>query len=371
MNADGVVPIDRSYVGPATVLVPNEDILVVVTDLPFASRRQREAAAPFAVEGLIGQPLDEVHVAVGIQMTERRHLCAVVGRNAMARWVDVLNEAGLDRAILLPDALMLPVPPLGHWYASVEGARVRVRADDGSGFATPVEHLGMAWEAAGRPGILNMGEALPSALVLAEVELLDLPASSEAGPGLSLIRKVKPPIPAVDLLQGPFAGRGKADQGQVRMLAMIVGIGLAAHLAIFTADTLALNQKANQAQVRVEALKALEEGQPPGAAYSSLGQARAVPLMGGTDGPFLAGMGRVSEAISGQDVTLRSLSYARGEPLELALSVPDAPALERAVDALRQNGLSASSELDSRPDNPGQEARLGATIRIGHEGGSR
>lgn len=366
MNADGVAPIDRSYVGPATVLVPNEDILVVVTDLPLASRRQREAAAPYAVEGLIAQPLDDVHVAVGSETVPPGHLCAIVSKLTMTRWVSALQLAGLDHAVLLPDALNLPVPPKGHWCVCLEQRRVRVRADDASGFAIPAEHLAMAWEAAGRPQIYNQGEALPPALAAAEVEPADGSDPGATVSGLSPVERFQKPLPVVDLRQGHFAAKARSSRSLISTLAIIFGIGLACHLAIFAADTAVLNHKANLAQTRVEALKAQQEMQA--SSRSSQRTAGVVPEMEGGDGPFLSQMGRVSEAIRGQDLKLGSISYIESEPLLLSLTFSDPAVLERTLEAFKRYGLAAAIDRDLGPQAAVQGGRLNATIRIGNTG---
>jgi len=371
MNADHVALIDRSYVGPATVLVPNEDILVVVTGLPFASRRQREAAAPFAVEGLIGQPLSEVHVAIGRQVGSQGYLCAIVGKAKMTRWVSVLQQQGLDHAILLPDALNLPVPPKGHWCVCIEGSRARIRSEDASGFAMAVDHLPMAWEAAGRPAILSSGEALPPKLAEALVEPFDRPLPAQARSRRSWGRQASSPLPPVDLRQGRFAARQGATPVQVRSLAMILGIGLSAHLAIFAADTWVLKLKADRAEARVEAQLAQMEVQDQGGSVLGEEPARALPKMGGTDGPFLDRMGRLSQGVRGQDVSVRSIGYTHGEPLILSLNVPDASALERVVGSLERHGLATSAELSSPPEGSSAGSGLNGALRIDVAGGAR
>ncbi|WP_394652783.1 type II secretion system protein GspL, partial [uncultured Sphingomonas sp.] len=64
--------------GPATVLVPNEAVRLLAVDLPLPTRAKRLAALPFAVEELIAEPIDSVHLALGIELSPKRYLVGVV-----------------------------------------------------------------------------------------------------------------------------------------------------------------------------------------------------------------------------------------------------------------------------------------------------
>lgn len=158
---------------------------------------------------------------------------------------------------------------------------------------------------------------------------------------------------------------------QVRSLAMILGIGLSAHLAIFAADTWVLKLKADRAEARVEAQLAQMEVQDQGGSVLGEEPARALPKMGGTDGPFLDRMGRLSQGVRGQDVSVRSIGYTHGEPLILSLNVPDASALERVVGSLERHGLATSAELSSPPEGSSAGSGLNGTLRIDVAGGAR
>jgi hypothetical protein len=152
---------------------------------------------------------------------------------------------------------------------------------------------------------------------------------------------------------------------------MILGIGLLAHLAIFAVDTWVLKLKADRAEARVEAQLAQREVQDQTGPVLGEEPGRALPKIGGTDGPFLDRMGRLSQGVRGQDVSVRSIGYTRGEPLILSLSVPDATALDRVVGSLERHGLAASAELSSPPEGDSSGTGLNGTIRIDVAGGAR
>ena len=361
LAADGVVPIDRSYVGPATVLVPNEDILVVVLDLPFATRRQREAAAPFAVEGLIGEPLDQVHVALGQEISDRKHLCGVVRRETMRRWIEALDQAGLGASLMVPDALAMPAPPEGAWRVAVEDERAVVRSGDGAGFAITLDALPMAWAAAGEPRLLSSDAALPE-VMRAGIEDATFDLGVPARPVMV--------IPPLDLRQGEFATVRRGVASPMRTLAWVVGLGVAAHLAILTADTVALQMAAGRAEARVRAVLA---ERAPGADATDLTAAvdRIAPDGVGGEGPFVASLGRTSRALAGGRLAFRSISYTPDAPLQLAVSAPDAPTLDAGVEALNRSGLAAEARLDPTTDPIVPAGGLNAAIAVAGPEASR
>lgn len=355
---DRIVAVDALYDGPVTVLVPSEDVLVVAVDLPFASRRQREAAAPFAVEGLIAQPLDQVHVALGMEVAPNRHLCGVVRLDVMARWVALLDQAGLHQVVLTPDALMLAAPPTGAWRLVIEGDRALVRTEDGAGFAIDLQGLSAAWEIAGRPRLVSAGDPLPEIMR----EGVDDSTFELTTTGRPLL--VAPPL---DLRQGAFAARHARPRSMARTLGRVAAAAVAAHLAILVVDTVALDRSADRAEARTRQLLAARapgaESEPDLVAAVD----RVAPeASGASGGPFIATLGRVSAALPGTRTRFRAITYAPDQPLELAVSAPDAAALDAAVRALNQTGLQATSRID--PVTGGAGAGLNAAVTIAQRG---
>ena len=100
---------------PARV-VPAELVALFDVALPIRGQRARRAALAFAVEDMIGQPLDAVHVAYCRK--------SAVPGNVLAAVVDrkVMDLAKGD-APVLPEAFAIPAPeasPIGPaWAASV------------------------------------------------------------------------------------------------------------------------------------------------------------------------------------------------------------------------------------------------------------
>lgn len=353
IQADGAIPVDRAWAGPLTVLVPSEKILIAVVDLPFASRRKRIEAAPYAMEGLIAEPLDQVHVTLGMEVSDRRHLCAVVRHAVMRDWVAMLAEVGLDRCIMLPDALALPEPPLGSWRVAIERGRAVVRTDEGGGFAVETAALPAAWEAGGRPTLIAEGDPLPE--VMREgVRDVSLEIDGAARPTV-----VAPPV---DLRQGLYAAARTEAGSPWRIVGLVAGLGVAAHLALVAVDTLALHGMAERREAETRRL--IAERQPGLEAAPDLVAAvdRIAPAAIGGDGPFVRLFGRTSRALTGQPLAYRAISYSAAGPMTLAVTAADVAAVDGAIAALARAAIPARSALD--PVSAGSAAPTGVNALI-------
>ncbi len=334
--ADGR-PIIAEPEGPATILVPSEQVRLLAVDLPLPSRAKRLAALPFAIEDLIAEPVDAVHIALGGELSPGRYLVGVVGHEAMTRWVAAAEEAGLGSAAMVPDALALPRPGEGEWAVDLSGARALVRAGDGTGFAMPAAMLQPAWVAAARPKVLGYGAPLPAEMA-AEGRVHDLGVLA---------------APALDLRQGAYALRRAGFPNLWRRLGWIVALGAAAHIVIALGDTLMLRTIADRREADTRALVA---SLAPGAA---LGEdvagavADMLPRGGGTAPQvFLPLLNRVSGALAPVGgLSVRNLGF-EGNVLTMDLDGTD-------------------SSLPARIDAALKAARVGAQVTRAANGSIR
>ncbi len=352
---DRIMAVDRSWDGPTTVLVPSEDVLNLAVDLPFATRRQREAALPFAVEDAAAEPLSALHCALGVEIGPRRHLAGVVRHARMREWLAMLATADLDPAILTPDALMLPLPSAGAWSVRIDEGRALVRTDQATGFALPARDLPTVWSAAGRPRLQALGGALPEAMQDG-VEAETLALGSTGDPVVV--------IPPLDLRQGLYAAVRKGELSWARTLAMVAGVGVLAHLAILAVDTLVLDGMADRREVEARAMLAqVSPTLAPG--EDIVAAADRIAPRGGGAKPFTGLLARTSQALpAAGGVAFSSLAYADAGQLDLGVIVADPAALDQAVAALNGAGLSATGSA-----GPPAATGVSGTIRI--EGGAR
>jgi general secretion pathway protein L len=318
--------------GPATIVVPTEQVRLLAVDLPLPSRAKRLQALPFAVEELIAEPVESVHLALGAEVAPRRYLVGVVRHELMAAWVDSAEDAGLGHAAMVPDALALPRPGEGEWAVDLGGDRAVVRAGDGTGFAIPPAMLQAAWQAAARPAARSCGAPLPAEM---------LAGGSTVEPAALAERLL---APALDLRQGVYARRRSALPNVWRRLGWIVALGAAAHVVIATADTLMLRSIADRREAEARAVAAIAA---PGANLGGdLSASVADLLPTGSSAPpdaFLPLLTRVSGALGplAGAITVRAITY-QANALTLDLDGSDPGLAGRVEAALRASRVAAS-----------------------------
>ena len=352
---DRIIAVDRSYAGPTTVLVPSEDVLTLTVDLPFPTRAARLANLAYALEDAVGEPLATLHFALGMEVAPRRHVAGVVRHTKMTSWIAMLDEAELEPAILLPDALTLPMPSAGAWVVKADGDRALVRTDNGAGFAAPTAMLDTAWAAAGQPRIQSFGDPLPEALadgVEEEAALFGLGGETVAG------------LPPLDLRQGPYAATRVGAPNPAKTIALVAGIGVLAHIGILGVDTLLLHNMAEKKEAEARAV--LQGVAPQIAAEGDLIAAadRILPSASGGVRPFTRLMAQTSGAMPGAGaVAFNTAVYAPGS-LDLGVAVSDAATLDRAVAALNASGLTATgapAAVDAAQATNGLNATINVT----------
>ena len=331
---DGSALVASDADGPATVLVPTEGVRLIAVDLPLPTRAKRLAALPFAVEEMIAEPVESVHLALGIELSPRRYLVGIVRHDRMAQWIARIADAGLDHAALVPDALALPAPGVGEWAVELGDTRALVRAGDGTGFAIPAPVLRTAWDSAGQPRTIAYGAALPQ----------DMADTADSLPLDPLARRLL--APPLDLRQGIYAARRRSLPSFGKRLATIVALGIAAHVVIATIDTVALR---NIADAREADTRALVASLSPGTALPQDNLAGAVadllprPGAGGGANAFLTTAARLSTALAplGPGVAARTMRL-EGGAVVVDLDTTDAALADRIRTALRDAGVAGT-----------------------------
>lgn len=355
---DRIMAVDRAWSGPTTVLVPSEDVLTLAVDLPFATRRQRETALPYAVEDAVAEPLAALHCALGMEISPRRHLAGMVRHARMRQWLAMLATADLDPAVLVPDALTLPLPSVGAWTVRIDDRRGLVRTDQGTGFALPARDLPSVWNAAGKPRLTVMGGDLPEAMreaVEDDSVLLGSVAEPEAV------------IAPLDLRQGAYGAVRRGAPSAMKTVATIAGVGVLAHVGLLAIDTFVLHRMAERREAETRLLlRQIAPQLTPGEDLIAAAD-RALPQGGGGGTrPFTRLLGQTSGTLppAGQ-VAFSSLEYDDPGTLALGVTVADAATLERAVGALQAAGLDASGAAAGVDQAAAADSGLNAVLRVG------
>ena len=233
-SSPSLLPMGRRVVA----FVPATEVSVAAVELPARSASKALQLAPFALEEQLAGDIEQLHFAVGAQEDSGKTPFVVCAREAMERWLAVLQAAGLSPAALVPDFLAVPANP-GHTVVWLEGRMVTIRPPGQWPMLLDAEPLEAALELAG-----VLGAAMPPHLLVyaAEPEHTTHAVALESigaqvgslrmqlltdGPlaALAVSALHEPPL---SLLQGAYASRG-ASTG--RLARWRVPLALAATLA--------------------------------------------------------------------------------------------------------------------------------------------
>lgn len=123
-------------------LIPGEDALFCLADIPAKQSRFIQQALPFAVEEQIAQDIESVHLAIGSH-SDRGYRVAAIDHRRMAQWLDLFSDwehARLES--IFPDASLLPVTE-GGWSICLDGDSVMLASDQGEWLAMQSRNLAM------------------------------------------------------------------------------------------------------------------------------------------------------------------------------------------------------------------------------------
>lgn len=124
-----------NYKGEVIVFVPTADVYLTQAKLPQLSASKLTKMVPFAIEDEISDDIKNCHFAISTPNSMGYTSIAVVNRERMDLWVQLLPNALKQHiSAMVPDVLALPWTA-GSWTLAEMGELVLVRMDVASGFA--------------------------------------------------------------------------------------------------------------------------------------------------------------------------------------------------------------------------------------------
>lgn len=117
----------------AVAVVPGRYVVAHQLNLPAKTRRQFEAAVPYALEEQLSEEVDEYHFVSVNWKADQDTLVYVVSRNKMLEWRDLANENQITFNQLLPDYQLLPAHDVGDFTVDASNEELRIRASNGFG----------------------------------------------------------------------------------------------------------------------------------------------------------------------------------------------------------------------------------------------
>jgi len=118
VDSFGVVNSVAEYpIGDETVIavVPGRYVVAHKVNLPAKTKRQFEAAVPYALEEQLSQEIEDYHFSIEDFKAGQDTLVYVVAREKMAQWRELATEHQIPVEQLLPDFKLLPMHDVGDY----------------------------------------------------------------------------------------------------------------------------------------------------------------------------------------------------------------------------------------------------------------
>jgi len=92
----------------ATLVLPMEVASAFAVNLPTTRARWLRQALPYAVEELLAEDVEQLHLALGERLADGRHRIIVVRRSLLEGWLGLMAELGIRVSSIFVDADLLP-----------------------------------------------------------------------------------------------------------------------------------------------------------------------------------------------------------------------------------------------------------------------
>ena len=231
--ADAVRRLARAAVA---LVLPVEQVASCAVALPAGSTHWQRQALPYAVEPLLAEDVDALHLAMGAQRSDGRYPVRAINRNLLQAWLDHLRGQGLRIAVIHVDADLLPLAQATLLWDS---QRCLLAAADETRLALSPAQLSLAGVAmAGDLHVYHGAEATPCLPMAAEYDLqpISLPP---------LAWMATQHAQAMNLAQGTFAMKSRMQLRQWKPLAAALALLACAQLGFDGAQAWLLNQQAD------------------------------------------------------------------------------------------------------------------------------
>jgi general secretion pathway protein L len=145
----------REHAQPIVALVPGEEVLLTSASIPAGAGRKRLQALPYALEDQLSEDLDDLHIVAPAAVNgDDRIPAAVVAREKISQWQQLLIENGIYPESMVPDVLSLPCKS-GTWSICRQDDRYLVRTGTFSGLVVDQDNLALALRLALQDEVLD------------------------------------------------------------------------------------------------------------------------------------------------------------------------------------------------------------------------
>ncbi|BEH14741.1 type II secretion system protein GspL [Marinobacter shengliensis] len=151
-------------------LIPGDEALFCLADIPAKQSRFVHQALPYAVEEQIAQDIESVHLALGRHTSDGYHVAAI-DQSQMGQWLELFTgweHVRLDA--IYPDASLLPTTDNG-WTACLDGEWAMLVSHRGEWLRLQTANLGMLGVTLAAPATEEVVAEIPVTVYGTEPEL--------------------------------------------------------------------------------------------------------------------------------------------------------------------------------------------------------
>lgn len=331
-----------------TVIAPAMDVILTQVKLPKLTRSRLLQALPFALEEQLLSDTQELHYAIGAQLPDGKLPVAIVAKNTLEHWLNLLNTHKLSPTSLIPAPLSLATPEAQEWLAVIIDDSVIVRTGLYSGFACDLDNFSnfLAFkyqEEAEKPTTINIRNYSNTACTTEHPDLIfkvEHFPSAQFQKDLILWAKPTP----INLLQNGYRVKRKTvnDNKLWRIIGYVTAgwIGLAFLNPIISFFLLRHENETLEAQIAAIYYQHFPHTNTVVAPKKRMTQKLNSLITQGNKNPFLVWLAYVAETSAQfKYVKLQQIDYRDGQ-LNLNISAPNFDSLDRYAQALAQHPFS-------------------------------
>lgn len=324
------------------VLLPGEEVFLTRVELPPGNRKQLLAAIPYALEESLAAEIEDQHFALGAGVEQGRPAVAVIARQRLEFWLELLQAEGLEPAFMTSETLALPWTA-GRRTLLLAAGRALVRSGEQEGYT--LESDSLAFLATAGESDLELYRQDPETNLPVELVAqvtLDQPAPDPAVLWASGLEEKK----ALNLLQGIYSPNAHWAKywrqwrlPAVLLLALILVAGAGALREFYQLRTYDRQLRAEVEEVYRRTFPAAQRVVNPRAQMEQQLQTLSGDASGLGGPEFLALMDRAAPTLAAAGgLQMRGLRYREGE-LDLEIEIADLQELDGLKEELGRLGL--------------------------------
>ena len=122
------------------LLIPDSEVSLAETKIPRKNKKQMLQAIPFALEDTLAEDIDDLHFSAYRENDDANVKVAVINRDRLSFWIDLLKEKDITVHYMLPSLFGLTVAEAG-WSVDIGDEEAQVRQGPLDGFACSLDVL--------------------------------------------------------------------------------------------------------------------------------------------------------------------------------------------------------------------------------------